>query len=68
MIHLLDVYCKTVRFIILCHNVCCPMLFMTKFLTCLRSIFFFFVVNNILIEHNATKSFEKYKHLKSILV
>ena len=28
--------------------------------------FFLFVVYDIIIEHNATKNFEKYKHLKSI--
>ena len=29
--------------------------------------FFLFVVYDIIIEHNAIKNFEKYKHLKSIL-
>ena len=38
-IHL--VCCSTLTFIILCHNVCSLMLFMTKFLTCLTDDFFF---------------------------
>ena len=31
-----------VTFIILCHNICSPMLFMTKFLTCLIGLFHLF--------------------------
>ena len=55
-IHFHLVYCSIVIFIILCHNVCSPMLFMTKFLTCLIGFFssLSFVVNNILIKHKAT--------------
>ena len=55
-IHFHNVYCSIVAFIILCHNVCSPMLFMTKFLTYLIGFFssLSFVVNNILIEHKAT--------------
>ena len=55
-IHFHNVYCSIVTFIILCHNACSPMLFMTKFLTYLIGFFssLSFVVNNILIEHKAT--------------
>ena len=55
-IHFHNVYCSIVTFIILCHNACSPMLFMTKFLTYLIGFFssLLFVVNNILIEHKAT--------------
>ena len=39
-IHL--ICCSIVTLIILCHNVCFPMLFMTKFLTCLIGLFLLF--------------------------
>ena len=34
--------CSIVTFIILCHNVCSPMLFLTKFLNCLIDLFLLF--------------------------
>ena len=36
------VCCSIVTFIILYHNVCFPILFMTKFLTCLIDLFLLF--------------------------
>ena len=41
-IHFHLVCCSIVTFIILCHNVCSPMLFLTKFLTCLIDLFLLF--------------------------
>ena len=36
------VSCSIVTFVILCHNVCSPMLFMTQILTCLIDLFLLF--------------------------
>ena len=41
-IHFHSVCCSIVTFVILCHNVCSPMLFMTKILTCLIDLFLLF--------------------------
>ena len=60
-IHFHPVCCCIVTLIIVCHNVCSPMLFMTKFLTCPIDLFFSLICSKQYFDR--TRSYIKFREI-----